>query len=88
MEGQFDIKKDKVVLTGFLSEFREALENEIEQIKKSGQSSALLYSGRRIESSNPEFWYRFRVEYIPSLPADTPCKLTIGKDMFDVTVIS
>ena len=50
MEGQFDIKKDKVVLTGFLSEFREALENEIEQIKKSGQSSALLYSGRRKRS--------------------------------------
>lgn len=79
---------DRVELKGFLSEFRDALEEEIDKIKKSGQSSTLLFSGRQIESHGADLWYRFNVEYVPSLPADTPCKLVIGKDQFDVTVIS
>lgn len=79
---------EQVELKGVLAEFREALEEEIDKIKQSGQSSTLLYAGRQVESHSPEFWYRFNVEYIPSLPADTPCKLLIGKDQFDVTVIS
>ncbi len=84
------VKNDKepIVLDGILGEFREALEEEIEKIKTSGQSSTLLSGGRRIESQGPEYWYRFGVEYVPSLPADTPCKLVIGKDQFDVTVVS
>lgn len=79
---------DRVELKGLLSEFRDALEEEIDKIKKSGQSSTLLFGGRRIESHGADLWYRFNVEYVPSLPADTPCKLVIGKDQFDVTVIS
>lgn len=79
---------ERIELTGFLAEFRTALEDEIDKIKKSGQSSTLLFGGRRIESHGADFWYRFNVEYVPSLPADTPCKLVIGKDQFDVTVIS
>jgi ssDNA-binding Zn-finger/Zn-ribbon topoisomerase 1 len=79
---------EKVKLSGYLNEFRQALEEEIDEIKKSGQSSLLLTGGRRIESSGPDFWYRFRIEYLPNLPSDTPCKLTVGKDSFDVTVIS
>ena len=79
---------DRVELKGFLSEFRDALEEEIDKIKKSGQSSTLLFGGRQIESHGADLWYRFNVEYVPSLPADTPCKLVIGKDQFDVTVIS
>ena len=80
--------KERVELTGFLAEFRDALEEEIDKIKKSGQSSTLLFGGRQIESHGPDLWYRFNVEYVPSLPADTPCKLVIGKEQFDVTVIS
>lgn len=81
-------KEERVKLNGRLAEFREALEEEIEKIEKSGQSSTLLFSGRQIESHSGDFWYQFNVEYAPSLPADTPCKLTIGKEQFDVTVIS
>lgn len=77
----------RVELKGFLSEFRDALEEEINKIKKSGQSSTLLSNGRRIESHGSDIWYRFDVEYAPSLPADTPCKLIIGKEQFDATVI-
>ena len=79
---------ERIELKGILSEFRDALEEEIDKIKKSGQSSTLLFGGRRIESHGSDLWYRFNVEYVPSLPADTPCKLIIGKDQFDVTVIS
>lgn len=71
---------DRVELKGILSEFRDALEEEIDKIKKSGQSSTLLFGGRQIESHGADLWYRFNVEYVPSLPADTPCKLVIGKD--------
>lgn len=78
----------RVELKGMLAEFRDALEEEIDKIKKSGQSSTLLFGGRQIESHGTDCWYRFHVEYVPTLPADTPCKLVIGKDQFDVTVIS
>ena len=78
----------RVELKGILSEFREALEEEIDKIKKSGQSSTLLFAGRQIECRGADFCYRFNVEYVPVLPPDTPCKLVIGKDQFDVTVTS
>lgn len=78
----------RVELDGILSEFRDALEEEIDQIKKSGLSSILLSAGRQIESRSAEFWYRFRVEYAPSCPADTPCRLILGNDSFDVAVVS
>lgn len=79
---------DRVELKGFLAEFRGALEEEINKIKKSGQSSTLLFSGRQIEARGIERWYRFGVEYVPTVPADTPCKLIIGKEQYDVTVVS
>lgn len=79
---------EHVTLKGLLSEFREALEEEIEKIKKDGQSSTLLYAGKQIERYGTDFWYQFRVEYAPAIPADTPCKLFIGEEQFDVTVIN
>ena len=81
-------KNTSVALTGRLAEFRQALEDEIDIIEKSGQSSTLLFGGRRIESPGVEFWYRFHIEYLPVMPADTPCKLVVGKDSYNVTVIS
>ena len=89
MDKNINKKTDnRVPLTGRLSEFREALEDEIDEIKKSGQSSTLLQSGSRIEHDGPDFWYRFRVEYAPALPADTPCNLIIGQNQYNVTVVS
>ena len=84
----FGEKEDKVVLTGILAEFRVALEEEIDKIKKSGQSSTLLLNGRQIESKGEEFWYLFKVDYAPAMPADTPCKLVIGNEQYDATVVS
>lgn len=37
---------ERIELKGFLSEFRDALEEEIDKIKKSGQSSTLLFAGQ------------------------------------------
>ncbi len=79
---------EQVKLSGRLSEFRDALQEEIETIKGKGQNSTLLVGGHSIEAKGSGFWYRFNVDYMPSLPADTPCKLTIGTDQYDVTVIS
>ena len=77
-----------VKLTGRLSEFREALQDEIKKVEENGQNSTLLVGGHKIDAKGSGFWYRFFVEYMPVLPADTPCKLTIGTDQYDVTVIS
>ena len=78
----------KVNLEGVLDEFRTALEDEIFEIKKSGRSSILLKSGRCIKHGGSEFRYIFYVDYMPGVPADTPCKLVLGNERFDVTVIS
>lgn len=85
-----DFKKqaEEVMLTGMLGEFREALRDEIKKIEKSGQTSTLLKGGRLIESNGSDFWYRFQVDYLPSVPPDTPCNLIIGKNHYNVTVVS
>lgn len=79
---------ETIALSGKLLEFRNALESEINTIKKSGQSSTLLSSGKKIRSSGEEYFYGFNVDYLPSIPADTPCKLIIEKNSYDVTVVS
>ncbi len=89
MDKNINKKTDnRVTLTGRLLEFREALKAEIEEIRKNGQSSTLLRAGHRVESSGPDFWYRFDVEYAPALPADTPCNLIIGQNQYNVTAVS
>lgn len=74
---------DQVRLTGRLSEFREALQEEIKEIENNGQNSTLLVGGHIVEAKGGGFWHCFFVEYMPLLPADTPCKLTVGTDQFD-----
>ena len=80
-------KNASVYLEGFLSEFREALKDEIKEIEKNGLSSIQLKEGHRLYSSSG-FWYQFKIDYLPNIPADTPCKLTIGSEDHDVTVIA
>ncbi len=75
-------------LKGIFSEFREALNEEINYIEKNGQSSILLYAGQKLETRTSEYCYRFHIEYMPALPPDTPCKLLVGQLQFDVTVVS
>ena len=79
--------QNEVYLDGFLSEFRQALRDEIKEIEKNGLSSIQLKEGHRLYSSSG-FWYQFKIDYLPNIPADTPCKLTIGSEDHDVTVIA
>jgi len=79
---------EPIALTGKLLEFRNALESEIETIERAGQSSTLLTSGKRVINSGADYLYRFKVEYMPAIPADTPCKLTIERNSYNVTVVS
>lgn len=81
-------QEEEVLLTGVLAEFREALRDEIKKIEKSGHSSTLLRGGRRVESNGGDFWYRFQVDYLPSIPSDVPCNLIVGKNKYNVTVVS
>lgn len=81
-------QEERVELTGRLSEFREALEEEIAAIKSGGHSSTTLKNGIRLEGNGDGFQYSFVVDYCPNLPSDTPCKLIVGNEQFDVTAIS
>ena len=78
----------QVELTGMLAEFVEALNDEIKEIDKDGRSSILLYSGKQLRNYGNGYWYQFRVEYVPAMPSDTPCTLRVGKESYDVTVVS
>ncbi len=80
--------EDEVMLTGMLADFRDALRDEIKTIEKSGQSSTLLRGGRQVESNGSDFWYKFQVDYLPSVPSDAPCNLIVGKNQYNVTVVS
>jgi len=77
----------KVILQGRLAEFVEALQDEKAAIDKNGQSSILLLSGQRVEHNGQDFWYRFYIDYMPSIPADTPCNLVVEKNRYNVTVV-
>lgn len=79
--------EEKIMLTGRLAEFRTAIEEEIKAINRSGQTSILLINGRALRHPGPDFWYEFSIEYLPSVPPDTPCKLKIGLDTYNVIII-
>lgn len=80
--------QQEVHLEGRLAEFRQALKDEIKAIEKNGHSTTILKNGEKVKNSECDYWYRFFVDYMPVMPADTPCKLTIGKDIYEVTVVS
>lgn len=79
--------QNEVQLEGFLAGFRQALQEEIKEIKKNGQSSILLTEGHRLYTSSG-YWYQFKIDYLPNIPADTPCKLTFGTESHEATVIA
>lgn len=80
--------QQEVHLEGRLAEFRQALKDEIKAIEKNGHSTTILKNGEKVKNGERDYWYRFFVDYMPVMPADTPCKLTIGKDTYEVTVVS
>ena len=77
----------KKFLPQLLNEFRYALESEIRAIEKYGQTSTLLTTGKLMGNNDGHLLYTFRVQYAPIIPEDTPCKLTVGREKFTVTVV-
>ena len=49
-----NMRPEKIPLNGRLSEFRQALEEEIDEVKKSGASSTLLNNGQKMEGRKPD----------------------------------
>ena len=76
-----------VKLKGKLAEFKTALQEEIKAVEAKGQSSLSLFHGERIASNGADFRYRFHVDKLPVIPADTPCKLDFGGKKYDVSVV-
>jgi hypothetical protein len=81
---------EEVTLTGILSEFRIALQEEIEAaIRNSASSAVPLVNGKRLAQIGGSFQYQFVIENILNVPGDTPGDLYIpGRDSIPVTVIS
>src|SRR4051812_41787928 len=83
---------DRIELVGRLSEFREALEAEIEAARSAAQSSAIqLIGGQRIERRGEFFQYTFKLETPQlGLPDDLPGDLYVyGRDeRVDATIVS
>lgn len=77
--------KEKPVLHGILEEFRTDIELEI---KNTNNNKILLECGRVMPQIDSNFRYQFNIEYIPNIPNDSPCKLTIGKEEYDVWVVA
>ena len=77
--------KEKPVLYGILEEFRTDIELEI---KNTNNNKILLECGRVMPQIDSNYRYQFNIEYIPNIPNDSPCKLTIGKEEYDVWVVA
>lgn len=61
---------------------------EIVTNEKDDVSSALLRKGTKVKNDSASMWYEFTADYMPTMSADTPCKLIVGKNTYEVKVIS
>ena len=74
------MEPEEVELPDVLSEFRIALQNEIEAARRQESSSAVpLINGRRIAQVGQNFQYLFTIENALNLPGDAPGDLYLPK---------
>jgi len=85
-----DHLEEQVPLTGVLAEFRTALLQEIEYVRRHGSQEALpLANGRRIAKIGAGYQYVFSVEGPVNLPGDTPGDLVLAdRPPLPATVVS
>ncbi|MCX5653241.1 MAG: AAA domain-containing protein [Planctomycetota bacterium] len=83
-------RRDDVPLGGILSEFRTALQEEIEAASRSESSAAVpLANGRRIAQVGASYQYVFDIENALNLPGDAPGDLYLpGSPPVEVTILS
>ena len=79
-----------VPLDGILSEFREAIQKEIDAASNNESNSAVqLINGRKIAQIGNAYQYIFEVENALNLPGDTPGDLYVtGRNPIEVIIIS
>ena len=87
---QINSETEDVKLDGVLSEFRTALQEEIQAARVFESSNAVeLKNGRRIAKVGRNFQYLFEIENALNLPGDTPGDLLVpGNSPISVIVVS
>lgn len=85
--GENENKKKLPIL---LEEFRQALEAEIDAIKKKASSSAVpLVNGKKIAESACQYQYVFTIDSVLNTPEGSPAELIVqGKPNMDAIIIS
>lgn len=77
------------VLPGRLGEFVIALDSERKEIQESGMASGLiLFDGESLGEKARIHHYRFKVEYSAGILDDSPCRLIINANSYNVFMIS
>lgn len=87
---QINNETEDVELDGVLSEFRTALQEEIQAARVFESSNAVeLKNGRRIAKVGKNFQYLFEIENALNLPGDTPGDLMVpGSPPINVIIVS
>ena len=81
-QGPSDINK-------LIAEFQEALNDEIEALKK-GQSGQKIFveNGKLVDHLSEKFLYRFYVELEQTIPEDSPCQVIIKSEVVTAHIVS
>lgn len=81
-QGPSDINK-------LIAEFQEALNDEIEALKKGqGGQKIFVENGKLVDHLSEKFLYRFYVELERTIPEDTPCQVIIGPEIITAHIVS
>lgn len=83
-------QEKRIKLPELLGEFREALESEIEAIKKKSSSSAIpLVNGKRITDLGNQYQYVFILDSILDTPDGSPAELIVpGKPSIEAIIVT
>lgn len=81
-QGPSDINK-------LIAEFQEALNDEIEALKKGqGGQKIFVENGKLVDHLSEKFLYRFYVELEQTIPEDSPCQVIIKSEVVTAHIVS
>lgn len=85
-----NLSNDKPSLPPLLDEFRIALQDEIEAVKRNASNSAIpLSNGQKIDERASAYQYAFMIDSVLNTPDGTPGDLIVpGKSPIEVTIVS
>jgi hypothetical protein len=72
-----------------IAEFQEALNDEIEALKKGqGGQKIFVENGKLVDRLSEKFLYRFYVELEQTIPEDSPCQIIIESEIVTAHIVS